>query len=57
MQKAAQLAYPTQTDESKYHGGKLMQASHDKRYPRTTGLGAHLKIKGRTVIRVYRVKE
>ena len=39
-----------------YAGSKARQASHDKWYPRTTSLGNNLKINGKTVIRVYRVK-
>ena len=40
-----------------YAGGKARQASHDKWYPRTTSAGNNLKIRGKTVIRVYRVKD
>ena len=39
-----------------YAGGKAKQASHDKWYPRTTLPGNNLKISGKKVIRVYRVK-
>lgn len=39
-----------------YAGGKARQASHDKWYPRTTSPGNNLKISGKKVIRVYRVK-
>ena len=40
-----------------YAGGKARQASHDKWYGRTTPVGNNLKISGKTVIRVYRVKD
>lgn len=40
-----------------YAGGKARQASHDKWYPRTTSPASNLKISGKKVIRVYRVKE
>lgn len=39
-----------------YAGGKAKQASHDKWYPRTTSSGNNLKISGKKVIRVYRIK-
>ena len=39
-----------------YVGGKAKQASHDKWYGRTSSLGNNLKISGKTVIRVYRLK-
>jgi hypothetical protein len=39
-----------------YTGGKVKQASHDKWYPWTTSPGGNLKISGKTVIRVYRLK-
>ena len=40
-----------------YAGGKARHASHDKWYGRTTSVGNNLKISGKTVIRVYRVKD
>ena len=40
-----------------YAGGKARQASHDKWYPRTTPVGNNLKISGKKVIRVYRIKD
>ena len=40
-----------------YAGGKARQASHDKWYPRTTSARNNLKISGKKVIRVYRVKD
>ena len=40
-----------------YAGGKARQAAHDKWYPRTTSPASNLKISGKKVIRVYRVKE
>jgi len=39
-----------------FAGGKARQASHDKWYPRTTSVGNNLKISGKKVIRVYRIK-
>lgn len=39
-----------------YASGKVKQASHDKWYPRTTSPGGNLKIRGKTVIRVYRLR-
>jgi len=40
-----------------YAGGKARQASHDKWYPRTTSAGNNLKISGKKVIRIYRIKD
>lgn len=40
-----------------YAGGKARHAAHDKWYGRTTSVGNNLKISGKTVIRVYRVKD
>ena len=40
-----------------YAGGKARQASHDKWYGRTTSVGNNLKIRGKTVIRIYRTKD
>ncbi len=40
-----------------YAGGKARQASHDKWYPRTTSTGNNLRISGKEVIRVYRIKD
>ena len=40
-----------------YAGGKARHAAHDKWYGRTTSVGNNLKINGKTVIRVYRVKD
>ena len=40
-----------------YAGGKARQASHDKWYPRTTSVGNNLKISGKKVIRIYRIKD
>ncbi len=38
-----------------YVGGKIKQAAYDNYYPRTNSPGNKLKIKGKKLIRIYRV--